>query len=61
MNKDRLKGTIKVSAGKLQAKLGEITGNTRQEAKGLSKEIEGKVQRSYGDAKQSVKDVLKKV
>lgn len=60
MNKDRVKGTLRVSIGKAQAKLGEVTGNTEQEAKGLKKEIEGMLQRSYGAAKERVKDAVKK-
>lgn len=61
MNKDQVKGTIKESIGKAQEKLGEVTGNTEQEAKGLKREIEGKLQRGYGDAKEKVKDAVKKV
>ena len=60
MNNDRIKGTIKASIGKAQAKLGDITGNTGQEAKGLSKELEGNLQRTFGDAKNKLNDVLKK-
>jgi uncharacterized protein YjbJ (UPF0337 family) len=60
MNKDQVKGTIKVSIGKAQEKLGKVTGNTKQEVKGLNKEIEGTVQRSYGDAKEAVKDAVNK-
>ncbi len=61
MNKDQVKGAVKVSIGKAQEKLGEVTGNTGQQVKGLNKEIEGKVQRAFGDAKDRVKDLSKKV
>lgn len=60
MNKDRIRGTIKVSVGKAQAKLGDVTGNTGQEAKGLSKEFEGNLQRTFGDAKEKFNDELTK-
>lgn len=60
MNKERLKGTIKPSIGKAQAKLGDVTGNTEQEAKDLSKEIEGNLQRTFGDAKEWFNDELNK-
>ena len=60
MNKERIRGTIKVSIGKAQAKLGDVTGNTGQEAKGLRKEIEGNLQRTFGDAKEKFNDLSNK-
>ena len=38
MNKDQLKGVIKEAAGKVQEKIGEVTGSATQQAKGLAKE-----------------------
>ncbi len=55
MNKDQIKGTVKDAAGKAQEKAGEANNNEVQEAKGLLKQGEGKVQKAYGD----VKEVLK--
>lgn len=55
MNKDQVKGAVKDAAGKLQEKVGEVTGNPDQQDKGVVKQVEGKVQKAYGD----VKEVLK--
>ena len=41
MNKDQVKGTAKDIAGKVQEGAGKVTGDREQEAKGLSKQVEG--------------------
>ena len=56
MNKDQLKGVIKEAAGKVQEKIGEVTGSATQKAKGLAKEVEGKAQKKVGDAKEALRD-----
>lgn len=53
MNRDQIKGTAKDIAGKVQRKVGEVTGNTNQQIKGGAKQVEGKVQRGMGDAEQA--------
>lgn len=60
MNKDQVKGTVKEVAGKVQTKVGKITGSTEQQVKGVSLATEGKVQKVVGDAKQMLKDVQRK-
>ena len=55
MNKDQVKGAVKDATGKLQEKVGEVTGNTDQQDKGVVKQVEGKVQKAYGDVKEVVK------
>ncbi|MDB5799919.1 MAG: ral stress protein CsbD [Rhodocyclales bacterium] len=59
MNKDQAKGSIKENAGKAQESIGKAIGSSRQENKGLEKQVEGGVQKTYGDAKESLKDSLK--
>jgi len=49
MNRDQVKGTAKDIAGKVQRKVGEVTGSTEQQVKGGAKRVEGKVQRGAGD------------
>ena len=49
MNRDQVKGTAKDIVGKVQRKVGEVTGNTSQQIKGGAKQVEGKVQRGAGD------------
>jgi len=53
MNRDQVKGTAKDVAGKMQRKLGELTGNKSQQIKGGAKQVEGKVQKGVGDLEES--------
>ncbi len=59
MNKDQVEGTAKDIAGKVQRKVGEITGNTSQEIKGGAKQVEGKVQKGAGNAQQAAENANK--
>lgn len=59
MNKDQVKGALKDAAGKVQEKAGELVGSKEQEAKGIAKQVEGKTQKGYGDAKEALKDADK--
>jgi uncharacterized protein YjbJ (UPF0337 family) len=51
MNRDQAKGTMKDVAGKIQRKIGEVTGNTSQQLKGAAKQVVGKVQKGIGNAR----------
>ncbi len=51
MNRDQAKGHMKDMAGKARAKVGAMTGNRKQQAKGMAKRAEGKAQKAVGDAK----------
>lgn len=53
MNRDQAKGAAKDVAGKIQRKLGELTGNQTQQVKGAAKQVEGKVQKGVGDLEQA--------
>ena len=59
MNKDQVKGVAKDIAGKVQEKAGKLVGSKKQQIKGLGKQISGKAEKSYGDAKEVVKDANK--
>jgi uncharacterized protein YjbJ (UPF0337 family) len=54
VNRDQLKGTAKNVAGKVQQKVGELTGNKTQQAKGAAKQMEGKVQKGVGNVEQAL-------
>ena len=56
MNKDQIKGKATDIAGKAQEKLGVIGGSGEQQAKGLAKQVKGKLQKGFGDAKEAVED-----
>ena len=56
MNKDQVEGTVKDTIGKAQEKAGAVTGSTDQEAKGLIKQAEGKLQKATGDVKEALRN-----
>lgn len=60
MNKNQVKGAMKDVAGKVQQKVGEVTGSEKQQIKGLKKQAEGKIEKGAGDAKQAFKDANKR-
>ena len=51
MNKDNLKGKAKDIAGRVERQAGEWTGNEKAQAEGMGKQVEGKVQKAWGDLK----------
>ena len=51
MNRDQVKGTMKDVAGKIQRKVGEITGSTSQQIKGGIKQVAGKAQKAVGNVR----------
>ena len=53
MNSNQIKGAVKDAAGKLQRKVGEVTGNTSQQIKGSAKQVAGKTQKAVGDVQEA--------
>jgi uncharacterized protein YjbJ (UPF0337 family) len=51
MNRDQVKGSVKDAAGKIQRKVGEAVGSTKQQIKGAVKQVEGKIQKGIGNAR----------
>ncbi|MEJ0006697.1 MAG: CsbD family protein [Steroidobacteraceae bacterium] len=47
INKDQVEGRAKEAVGKVQETAGKAVGSTRQQAKGLGKQVEGTVQAKY--------------
>ena len=60
MNRDQVKGKAKDIAGKVQQKVGKVTGSASQQVKGVGKQIEGKVQTGVGDASEALKESERK-
>jgi uncharacterized protein YjbJ (UPF0337 family) len=48
MNRYQIKGATKDVAGKVQRKIGQLTGSKSQQAKGAAKQVEGKLQTGAG-------------
>jgi uncharacterized protein YjbJ (UPF0337 family) len=51
MNKDQVKGRVREAKGKVKEIAGNAVGNRRVEAEGDAEQLAGKVQKTYGDAK----------
>lgn len=60
MNRDQVKGKAKDIAGKVQQKVGEVTGSATQQVKGVAKQVEGKLQKGVGDANEALRDSERK-
>jgi uncharacterized protein YjbJ (UPF0337 family) len=56
MNTDKVKGSIKETAGKAQQQTGKAVGSEKQQAKGLQKQVEGKADKAVGKAKDALKE-----
>jgi uncharacterized protein YjbJ (UPF0337 family) len=56
MNKDRVEGKVKDIAGRVQRQAGEWSGDSEQQVKGTAKQVEGKVQNTWGKGVDAVKD-----
>lgn len=55
MDKDRVEGKVKDIAGRVERQVGEWTGDKEAQVKGAAKQVEGKVQNAWGQAKDAVK------
>ena len=55
---DTLVGKAKQAAGQVQAKVGDVTGNTEAQVKGREKQVEGTGQSTVGNIKDKVGDAL---
>jgi uncharacterized protein YjbJ (UPF0337 family) len=55
MNWNQVNGSAKDIAGKIQQRVGEVTGNKMHQAQGMAKQVEGKVRRGVGDVEAFVK------
>ena len=60
MNKDKVKGSVKDAAGKVQEQFGKAVGSSEQQAKGVARQVEGKTQKKVGDVKEGVREITKK-
>jgi len=56
MNKDQAKGHIEEAKGKVKEVAGKLVGNDELEQKGKIQKSGGKVQATYGDLKEDIKD-----
>ncbi len=57
-NEDRAKATAKNIEGKAQEAMGNITGNTEDQAKGKAKQAEAEGRHTVENAKDKIKDAI---
>jgi len=57
MDKDRMAGSAKDFAGKVEGAVGDMTGDAKTQAEGRAREAAGTVQNLYGQAKDAASDV----
>jgi uncharacterized protein YjbJ (UPF0337 family) len=55
MDKDRVAGKVKDVAGRVERQVGEWTGDKDAQVHGAAKQAEGKVQNTWGRAKDAVR------
>jgi uncharacterized protein YjbJ (UPF0337 family) len=56
MDKDRIAGSAKDFAGKVEGAVGDIAGDAKTQASGRTREAAGSVQNLYGQAKDAARD-----
>jgi uncharacterized protein YjbJ (UPF0337 family) len=57
MDKDRIAGSAKDFAGKVEGAVGDVTGDAKTQASGRAREATGTVQNLYGQAKDAARDL----
>ena len=57
MDKDRVAGSAKDFAGKVEGAVGDVTGDAKTQASGRAREASGIVQNLYGQAKDAASDL----
>ena len=61
MNRNQVKGTMNDVAGKMQRKVGEVTGSSKQQVKGMARQAEGKLQKGLGNVQQAADDSIEEI
>lgn len=59
MNKDQVKGRVEEAKGGVKEATGKVMNDKDLQAQGQTDKAAGKVQATYGDAKQKAKDIVK--
>ncbi|SEE16038.1 Uncharacterized conserved protein YjbJ, UPF0337 family [Rhizobiales bacterium GAS188] len=60
MDTDRITGATKEAKGAIKEMAGKITGNEKLKAEGKADKIAGKVQNAFGQAKDNLRDAVKR-
>ena len=55
MNRNQIKGAIKDALGRVQEHAGKAMGSSEQEARGVARQGQGRLQKAYGNLKEALK------
>ena len=61
MDENRVEGTVRKVAGKVQEGVGRVTGDAKMQAEGMANEIRGSAQDLYGQANESAPELVRSV
>ncbi len=56
MDKDRVKGTVDDTVGRVKRQVGEWTGDTNTQVEGAAQQIKGKAEKAWGNVKDAARD-----
>jgi uncharacterized protein YjbJ (UPF0337 family) len=56
MDKDRVKGAVNDTAGRVKRQVGEWTGDTNAQVEGTAQQAKGKAQKAWGTVKDAARD-----
>jgi uncharacterized protein YjbJ (UPF0337 family) len=59
MNKDQVQGRVEEAKGSIKQTTGRVIGNPDLEDRGTIEKVGGKIQKTFGDVKEQVKDANK--
>jgi uncharacterized protein YjbJ (UPF0337 family) len=60
MDKERVKGGLKKTTGKVKEKVGQLVGDRHTEAEGRAEQAEGRVRSAVGHAKDAAREMVGK-
>ena len=60
MDKERVKGGLKKTTGKIKEKVGQLVGDRHTEAEGLAEQAEGRVRSAVGHVKDAAREMVGK-
>jgi uncharacterized protein YjbJ (UPF0337 family) len=55
MDKDRVKGTVDDTAGRIKRQVGEWTGDTGAQVEGATQQVKGKMEKAWGNVKDAAR------
>ena len=59
MDENRVEGTVRKVAGKVQEGVGRVTGDAKMQAQGMANEIRGSAQDLYGQAQENASELVR--